>query len=105
MVKLNILKNRLIEVVKWNNYRDVWELLSMLEDWPKLEFDQALGLLGHQHSDPMLRAFAVACLQLTDDEVILYFMQLVQALRAEHFLHNNLCSFLLGIFETRQLIF
>ena len=46
--------------------------------------NEALSLLDSEYADPRVRAFAVECLEtLSDDEIMLYMLQLVQALKYE----------------------
>lgn len=40
----------------------VAEMISMLEDWPKLSPDRALELLDYAYAEPAVRSFAIECL-------------------------------------------
>lgn len=58
---------------------------AMLEQWPQLPVEDALQLLGKEIRLPAARAYAVSQLdqQLTDEDLELFLLQLVQALRYE----------------------
>lgn len=87
----------LIASVKWNVFKDqVLDLLVLINDWPLLSAEKGLQLLDFKYSDLFVRRFAVNCIQqLTDDELNLYLLQLVQALKFEPYMHNDLGEFLL----------
>lgn len=61
------------------------QAVSMLEQWPELCVEDALQLLSKKMPHPKVRAYAVDQLdrQLSDDDLQLYLLQLVQALRYE----------------------
>eukprot|EP00945_MAST-04E_sp_MAST-4E-sp1_P002956 g2956.t1 len=74
----------------------VSELHRLLSMWARLEPTQALTLLGAQFADPIVRSFAVSCLESwSDDEVILYMLQLTCSLQFESFYDNGLARFLI----------
>ena len=58
--------------------------------------DQALELLDFNFPDKNVRKYAVDCLQdLSDDELSLYLLQLVQALKYETYLYCPLVEYLM----------
>lgn len=65
---------------------DVWSLFfilkmyCLLKEWPSIRPEQAMELLDCNYPDPMVRHFAVRCLDkyLTDDKLSQYLIQLVQ---------------------------
>lgn len=61
------------------------QAVSMLAQWPELCVEDALQLLSKRMPHPTVRAYAVEQLdrQLSDDDLQLYLLQLVQALRYE----------------------
>ncbi|XP_052246481.1 phosphatidylinositol 4,5-bisphosphate 3-kinase catalytic subunit delta isoform-like isoform X2 [Dreissena polymorpha] len=83
--------------VKWSSHKDVSKMLVLLSTWPqRISVDSALELLDFNFPDRNVRKYAVDCLQqLRDDEVMLYLLQLVQALKYENYLYCPLAEFLL----------
>lgn len=55
-------------------------MYCLLKDWPAIRPEQAMELLDCNFPDPMIREFAVKCLEkyLTDDKLSQYLIQLVQ---------------------------
>ncbi|KAG8234414.1 hypothetical protein J437_LFUL015524 [Ladona fulva] len=87
---------KLLDCVEWNDFREVTEATLLLQQWPKLPVEKALELLDYAYADQAVRSFAVKCLTDVDDEdLLLYLLQLVQALKHESYLHCDLVEFLL----------
>lgn len=87
---------KLLISFKWNNHKTVAQVLTLLQDWPKLTPEKALELLDYAYADSMVRQFAIECLKgISDDELLLYLLQLVQALKYESYLYSDLVKFLL----------
>lgn len=59
---------------------DVSQMYCLLKEWPSIRPEQAMELLDCNYPDPMVRRFAVRCLDkyLTDDKLSQYLIQLVQ---------------------------
>lgn len=55
-------------------------MYCLLKEWPSIRPEQAMELLDCNYPDPMVRHFAVRCLDkyLTDDKLSQYLIQLVQ---------------------------
>lgn len=71
-------------------------MTALLKSWPLLPPFKALELLDYAYPDPTVRSFAVNCLKtMRDDELALCMLQLVQALKHELYLDNDLAKFLL----------
>uniref|UniRef100_A0A182MDL8 phosphatidylinositol 3-kinase n=1 Tax=Anopheles culicifacies TaxID=139723 RepID=A0A182MDL8_9DIPT len=86
----------LLYCVEWNNRDEVSEIVSLLQEWPKLLIERALELLDYAYADKYVRRYAVDCLRtIEDDELLLYLLQLVQALKHESYLNCDLVYFLL----------
>ncbi|XP_050079689.1 phosphatidylinositol 4,5-bisphosphate 3-kinase catalytic subunit beta isoform [Anopheles maculipalpis] len=86
----------LLYCVEWNNRDEVSEIVSLLQEWPKLLIERALELLDYAYADRYVRRYAVDCLRtIEDDELLLYLLQLVQALKHESYLNCDLVYFLL----------
>ena len=71
-------------------------MTALLRNWPRLSPFKALELLDYAYPDPMVRSYAVDCLRsMRDQELSLCMLQLVQALKHETYLDNELVKFLL----------
>ena len=81
-------KKALTKFVKSVNWQDVSEskqAVQVLGKWTDIDVDDALELLGPTFDNPAVRSFAVERLQKADNnELLLYLLQLVQALKYEH---------------------
>lgn len=67
-----------------------------MQQWPKLPVEKALELLDYAYADQNVRSFAVRCLMdVSDEDLSLYLLQLVQALKHENYLSCELTEFLL----------
>ncbi|KAL1971014.1 hypothetical protein VTN77DRAFT_2848 [Rasamsonia byssochlamydoides] len=80
-------KRALTKFVKSVNWRDVGEArqaVEILPKWTEIDVDDALELLGPTFDNAAVRAYAVDRLRKAgDDELLLYLLQLVQALKFE----------------------
>ncbi|XP_071445759.1 phosphatidylinositol 4,5-bisphosphate 3-kinase catalytic subunit delta isoform [Hetaerina americana] len=87
---------KLLDCVEWNDFREVADAILLLQQWPKLPVEKALELLDYAYADQSVRSFAVQCLEcVSDDDLLLYLLQLVQALKHESYLLCDLVEFLL----------
>ncbi|XP_062699657.1 phosphatidylinositol 4,5-bisphosphate 3-kinase catalytic subunit beta isoform-like [Aedes albopictus] len=86
----------LLYCVEWNDRNEVAEIVSLLQEWPILPVERALELLDYAYADQYVRRYAVNCLRtIQDDELLLYLLQLVQAMKHESYLYSDLVDFLL----------
>lgn len=86
----------LLYCVEWNDRNEVAEISSLLQEWPVLPLERALELLDYAYADQYVRRYAVKCLRtIQDDELLLYLLQLVQAMKHESYLYCDLVDFLL----------
>lgn len=86
----------LLYCVEWNDRNEVAEIISLLQEWPLLPIERALELLDYAYADQYVRRYAVKCLRpIQDDELLLYLLQLVQAMKHESYLYCDLVDFLL----------
>lgn len=70
--------------------------MNLLVQWPLLAVEKALELLDYAYADKHVRSFAVRCLESVPDENLsLYLLQLVQAIKHENYLTCDLVEFLL----------
>ncbi|XP_029684009.1 phosphatidylinositol 4,5-bisphosphate 3-kinase catalytic subunit alpha isoform isoform X3 [Takifugu rubripes] len=97
---------KILLAVKWNSRDEVAKMYCLLKEWPSIRPEQAMELLDCNYPDPMVRHFAVRCLDkyLTDDKLSQYLIQLVQVLKYEQYLDNPLVRFLLKKALTNQRI-
>ncbi|TFK40222.1 kinase-like domain-containing protein [Crucibulum laeve] len=76
---------KFLKSVTWRDSSEVKQAVEeLLPQWTEIDTDDALELLGPNTVDSRVRAFAVKQLSRADDEeLLLYLLQLVQALKFE----------------------
>ncbi|KAE9386016.1 atypical/PIKK/PI3K protein kinase [Gymnopus androsaceus JB14] len=76
---------KFLKAVTWRDPSEVKQAVEeLLPQWTEIDTDDALELLGPGTVDSRVRAFAVRQLmRADDDELLLYLLQLVQALKFE----------------------
>ena len=75
---------KFIKSVAWQDQSEVRQAIQLLPKWTEIEVDDALELLGPTFDHPTVRAYAVDRLRKSDDEeLLMYLLQLVQALKFE----------------------
>lgn len=75
---------KFVKSVDWHNENEARQATPMLEKWAEIDVDDALELLGPQFDHPVVRSYAVDRLKKAgNDELQLYLLQLVQALKYE----------------------
>jgi phosphatidylinositol 3-kinase len=75
---------KLVKSVNWNEQAESRQAIALLPKWVEIDVDDALELLGPSVRNPAVRAYAVDRLRKADDdELLLYLLQLVQALKFE----------------------
>lgn len=85
---------KFLRSVVWSDTTETAQAVSLLPKWSMVTVDSALELLGPNFNNPDVRQFAVSRLEKAEDiEIILYLLQLVQALRYEPE-ESALCNFL-----------
>lgn len=86
---LNTNKKALIKLLKsmrWDHAGDVKHALGMLQVWAPMDVEDALELLNPTFTHPAVRKYAISRLkQAPDEDLLLYLLQLVQALKYENF--------------------
>ena len=89
--------HKIVEAVRWMNRDEVCQLYALLDQWPIVSADIAILLLGPRYPDPMVRSFAIKCLDrgLSDQLMLHYLLQLVQLITNETYLNNDLSRLLL----------
>ncbi|KAF5291172.1 hypothetical protein FQA39_LY14414 [Lamprigera yunnana] len=87
---------KVLQCIEWDDHNAVGEVISLLQEWPLLTVEKALELLDYAYADHEVRSFAVKCLvNISDEDLLLYLLQLVQALKHELYLDCDLVKFLL----------
>ena len=75
---------KLVKSVNWSEQTESRQAIALLPKWAEIDVDDALELLGPGVRSPAVRAYAVDRLRKSDDEeLLLYLLQLVQALKFE----------------------
>lgn len=86
----------LLYCVEWNNRDEISEITRLILEWRPVSIERALELLDYAYADQTVRRFAVQCLRsIKDEELLLYLLQLVQAIKHESYLNCELVEFLL----------
>lgn len=75
---------KFVKSVSWSDAAEIKQAVSLVYKWTEVDIDDALELLGPEIRNPDIRAYAVERLGSADDEELqLYLLQLVQALKFE----------------------
>lgn len=75
---------KFVKSVAWQDHSEAKQAVQLLPKWTEIDVDDALELLGPTFDNPAVRAYAVDRLRESDDdELLLYLLQLVQALKFE----------------------
>ncbi|KAK3601062.1 hypothetical protein CHS0354_029288 [Potamilus streckersoni] len=75
---------KFLKCVNWSLPQEVKQALEMLNRWNPMDVEDALELLSPSFTHPSVRKYAVSRLrQASDEDLLLYLLQLVQALRYE----------------------
>lgn len=75
---------KFVKSVAWSDYNEARQAVQLLPKWTEIDVDDALELLGPTFDNAAVRAYAVDRLRdSNDDELLLYLLQLVQALKFE----------------------
>ncbi|XP_059062059.1 phosphatidylinositol 3-kinase catalytic subunit type 3 isoform X2 [Achroia grisella] len=78
---------KFLECVNWNRPGEVRQALSMMKQWAPMDVEDALELLTPKFTHPAVRKYAISRLkQAPDEDLLLYLLQLVQALKYEDYL-------------------
>ena len=73
---------KFVKSVNWQDHTEVRQAIQLLPKWTEIDVDDALELLGPTFDNPDVRTFAVNRLRKSDDEeLLMYLLQLVQALK------------------------
>ncbi|CAF3462512.1 unnamed protein product [Fusarium graminearum] len=76
---------KFVKSVNWGDQSESRQAIQVLSRWTAIDIDDALELLGPSFDNSAVRSYAVERLRKADDEeLLLYLLQLVQALKYEH---------------------
>ncbi len=76
--------SKFLQSVQWSSKQEAEEAVELMYKWQPLEPADALELLTWTFREPRVRKYAISRLQCMDnEELLLYLLQLVQALRYE----------------------
>jgi phosphatidylinositol 3-kinase len=76
---------KFVKSVNWADQSESKQAVQVIGRWVEIDIDDALELLGPSFDSPGVRSYAVERLRKADDkELLLYLLQLVQALKYEH---------------------
>ncbi|XP_072849087.2 phosphatidylinositol 3-kinase catalytic subunit type 3 isoform X1 [Pogona vitticeps] len=77
---------KFLKCVNWHLPQEAKQALELLGKWKPMDVEDSLELLSSHFTNPTVRRYAVARLQQADDEdLLMYLLQLVQALKYENF--------------------
>jgi phosphatidylinositol 3-kinase len=75
---------KFVKSTTWTDTNEARQAISLLPKWTEIDVDDALELLGPTFHNSAVRTYAVDRLRKADDEeLLLYLLQLVQALKFE----------------------
>ena len=76
---------KFVRSVNWTDAAEARQAVVVIKSWAEIDVADALELLGPSFANSDVRAYAVRRLhKADDDELLLYLLQLVQALKYEH---------------------
>ncbi|KAH0506182.1 Phosphatidylinositol 3-kinase catalytic subunit type 3 [Microtus ochrogaster] len=77
---------KFLKCVNWDLPQEAKQALELLGKWKPMDVEDSLDLLSSHYTNPTVRRYAVARLRQADDEdLLMYLLQLVQALKYENF--------------------
>ncbi|RWS16309.1 phosphatidylinositol 3-kinase catalytic subunit type 3-like protein [Dinothrombium tinctorium] len=77
---------KFLKCVNWDAAMEAKQAIDLLSNWQPMDVEDALELLSPQFQHPAVRKYAVSRLkQAPDEDLLLYLLQLVQALKYENF--------------------
>ncbi|CAB3384337.1 Hypothetical predicted protein [Cloeon dipterum] len=77
---------KFLKCVNWNSPPEAKQALDLLPLWAPMDVEDALELLSPNFTHPAVRRYAVSRLsQAPDEDLLLYLLQLVQALKYENY--------------------
>ncbi|ODV74469.1 phosphatidylinositol 3-kinase VPS34 [Cyberlindnera jadinii NRRL Y-1542] len=93
--------NKLIKSVNFSDENELNEALNLLPKWVEIDIEDSIELLGPNFKNSTVRTYAVERLKKAhDDELELYLLQLVQALRYETLTNSSSDFSIVGLNES-----
>ncbi|CAH1760959.1 5700_t:CDS:10 [Entrophospora sp. SA101] len=84
---------KFLKCVVWSDPTESKQAVDLLSKWAGIDLDDALELLGDKFENRAVRSYAVNQLKKADDEeLLLYLLQLVQALKFENITEKSSSS-------------
>ncbi|KAI9268862.1 kinase-like domain-containing protein [Phascolomyces articulosus] len=81
---------KFLKCVVWTDPTEVRQAVDLLPLWVDIDVDDALELLGKEFGNRSVRSYAVNQLRKADDDdLLLYLLQLVQAIKFEHLVEKG----------------
>ncbi|PKS09383.1 hypothetical protein jhhlp_003998 [Lomentospora prolificans] len=81
---------KFVKSVNWQEATEAKQAAQLLNRWTAIDVDDALELFGPSFDSPIVRAYAVERLRKANDhDLLLYLLQLVQALKYEHIVASD----------------
>ncbi|KPM04142.1 phosphatidylinositol 3-kinase catalytic subunit type 3-like protein [Sarcoptes scabiei] len=77
---------KFLKTVNWNSESEAEQAIDLMKEWAPMDIEDSLELLSAFFTHPAVRRYAVGRLkEAADEELVLYLLQLVQALKYENF--------------------
>lgn len=77
---------KFLKCINWQTKTEVQQALKLLELWAPMDVEDSLELLSPNFNHPAVRRYAITRLkQAPDEDLLLYLLQLVQALKYEKY--------------------
>lgn len=96
---------KFVKAVSWDDESEAKQALEVLHMWVDIDVADALELLGPEVANARVRAYAIDRLRkASDDDLELYLLQLVEALKFEPFNENPCKSYLARFLENRAVL-
>ncbi|CAI4211013.1 unnamed protein product [Parascedosporium putredinis] len=81
---------KFVKSVNWQEATEAKQAAQLLNRWTAIDVDDALELFGPSFDSPIVRTYAVERLRKANDhDLLLYLLQLVQALKYEHIVASD----------------
>ncbi|XP_037955431.1 phosphatidylinositol 3-kinase catalytic subunit type 3 [Teleopsis dalmanni] len=94
---------KFLKCINWETPAEVMQALSLLAKWAPMDVEDALELLSPAFKHHQVRKYAISRLaQAPDEDLLLYLLQLVQALKYENF--NDIAASHKRIFPDRDIV-
>lgn len=94
---------KFLKCINWQTDPEVRQALNLLAQWEAMDVEDALELLSPTFTHPEVRKYAITRLQQAPDEdLLLYLLQLVQALKYENV--QNIYDAYRGIMPEKEII-